>query len=176
MVGFLCIVFVVKNKDRPDAYGLTRKGIMKSVGIGLGLIGLQSAIYWLLSLPVVDPGLDAFTQSLTQPFPFNFAFALFTAFSYGPLQVFFMIFLVEKLDQFFGTNASKPSYKAIAITVIIWALPHILNVSLLGLTETLLQLLKMSAQGLLILFTFKYTRNSIGPMIYWTFIEIVQTY
>lgn len=62
------------------------------------------------------------------------------------------------------------------MTVVIWVLPHILNVSVLGLGGTLVQMVKMLAEGLLVLLTFGHTKNSVGPMIYWTFIELAQTY
>jgi len=55
-------------------------------------------------------------------------------------------------------------------------LPNILNVAILGVTGTSIQLMKMLVQGLLIMLTFKYTGNSVGSMIYWAFIELAQTY
>lgn len=176
LVGFLCILFAISSHDSRDVYGLTTSGIARSIGVGFALVALQSAAYWLSGLPVVNPRLDAFTQSLAQPFPFSVGFALSTAFAYGPLQVFFLVFLVDRLDRHFGVEGLKTRYKAIVITVVIWVLPHILNVSILGLGSTLIQMVKMLAEGLLVLLTFRYTKNSVGPMIYWTFIELAQTY
>jgi hypothetical protein len=175
-VGFLCILFAILNHDPERTYGLTRKGLIKSLTIGLVIVGVQSLIYYVSGLPVIDPKLDAFTQSLAQPFPNNIGFAFLCGFAYGPLQVFFIIFLVDRFNKAIDAKSLKIGYKGTIITVLLWALPHILNVTILGPTGALIQLVKLLVQGTILIFLFKYTGNSIGSMIYWTFIELAQTY
>jgi hypothetical protein len=62
------------------------------------------------------------------------------------------------------------------LTVLLWALPHILNATVLGPTAALQQLAKLLVIGPILIVVWKYTGHSIGPMIYWTFIELAQTY
>ncbi len=140
------------------------------------MVGVQSLIYYVLGLPVIDPKLDAFTQSLAQPFLSNTGFAFLCGFAYGPLQVFFLIFLVDRFNKTIDAKSLKIGYKGIIITVLLWALPHILNITILGPTGALIQLAKLLVQGTILTILFKYTGNSIGSMIYWTLIELAQTY
>jgi|WetSurMetagenome_2_1015567.scaffolds.fasta_scaffold390588_2 hypothetical protein len=174
-VGFLGIVFSFISKDKPASFGLTKKRVFASIGLGIAFIGLQSLIYWLLGIAVIDYKLDAFSGSLAQPFPLNVFYSAFTAFSYGPLQVFFLIFIADRLNKGLSNSGFGLSYKAIAITIIIWVLPHALNIPILGIVAASVQLVKMCIQGLVIFLAFKYTGNSVGSMIYWTFIELFQT-
>ncbi len=176
LVGFLCILFAILDHDDRITYGLARKGLGKSLLIGLALIVVQSSMSYALGIPVIDPKLDAFTQSLAQPFPYSIGFALFCGFAYGPLQVFFIIFLVDRFDKVFSTEPSRTAYKGTILTVLLWALPHILNATVLGPTAALQQLAKLLVIGPILIVVWKYTGNSIGSMIYWTFIELAQTY
>jgi NhaP-type Na+/H+ or K+/H+ antiporter len=109
-VGFLCILFAIIDHDNRITYGLARKGLVKSLIIGLALIVVQSSMSYALGTSVIDPKLDAFTQSLAQPFPYSIGFALVCGFAYGPLQVFFIIFLSTD-----STRSSAPSRQELLI-------------------------------------------------------------
>ena len=176
LVGFLCILFAILDRDSRSTYGLTSKGLVSSLVIGLALVGAHSLMSHISGKPVIDPRLDAFTQSLTQPFPQNIGFALFCGFAYGPLQVFFLIFLVDRFDKVLDAKSSRIGYRGTIITVLLWALPHILNVTVLGPTAALIQLAKLLIIGPILIIVFKYTGSSLGSMVYWTFIELAQTY
>jgi hypothetical protein len=173
LVGFLCILLAVLNNDSRSVFGFTSKGLLKSLTIGLVLIAIHSSIRYALGLPIVGSNLDAFTQSLAQPFPYNIGFSLFCGFAYGPLEVFYIIFLVVRFDRAFDTPQSKIASKGTIVTTLLWALPHILNSMVQGPTAALFQVAKLVVTGLILIVAFKYTKSSIGSMLYWTFANLL---
>jgi hypothetical protein len=172
LVGFLCTLLAVLNNDSRSVFGLTSKGLLKSLTIGLVLIVVHSSMRYALGMPIVGSGFDAFTQSLAQPFPYNIGFTLFCGFAYGPLEVFYIIFLVVRFDKAFDTPQSKIASKGTIITTLLWALPHILNSMVQGPTAALFQVAKLVVTGLILIVAFKYTKSSIGSMLYWTFANL----
>ena len=172
LVGFLCILLAVLNSDSRSVFGLTSKGLLKSLAIGLVLIAIHSSIRYALGMPIAGSNLDAFTQSLAQPFPYNIGFSLFCGFAYGPLEVFYIIFLVIRFDRASDTLQSKIASKGTIVTTLLWALPHILNSMVQGPTAALFQVAKLVVTGLILIVAFKYAKSSIGSMLYWTFANL----
>lgn len=172
LVGFLCIVFAILNHDSKEIYGITGKGIGKSSAIGIGLILIHASIKYASGSPIFQPTLQAFAQSLAQPFPYNIGFALFSAFVYGPLEIFYVIFLVVKFDK--ALSAAPPTVlsKGTIITTLLWALPHALNVIFMG-SLALINVVKVIIIGFVLIITFKKTGSSIGPMLYWVISNLV---
>ncbi|MCS7363952.1 MAG: hypothetical protein NDF54_00745 [archaeon GB-1867-035] len=81
-------------------------------------------VFWGFSL---RPRLLAFAQSLVQPFPYNVLFSFLSAFSYGPLEVFYMVFLVVGFDQAFKSS-SRIISKGVIAASILFGLLHIGNI------------------------------------------------
>ena len=96
-------------------------------------------------------------------FPWNLWYALLGIFAWGPLEVFFVMWLITNTDQIFNDSDRVVSWGFI-ITVIIFGLMHILTTSVYNAFYT-------GIIFLILALIYKYSRNAIGPMVAWTLIN-----
>jgi membrane protease YdiL (CAAX protease family) len=159
-VGLLPLVFTLICKDHPTQYGLSRKGLAKSLLLsGLCVTGLFGFAF--LSRGQLMSGIEPPNFNLN--FPWNLWYVALGVFAWGPLEVFFVMWLVTNTDRIFKSENKTMSWGLI-VTVVIFGMAHILTTSIYNAFYTATIFLVL---GLI----YKYTKNSIGPMIAWTLIN-----
>lgn len=154
--GLLPLVLTLICKDDPTRYGLCSKGLAKSLLLSVLFV---SASYGLLFLSTGQLR-DFAASSFHLNFPWNLWYAALGVFAYGPLEVFFVIWLIENTDRIFKREKARVS-RGLILTSVLIGLLHILTTqnvinTLVGVIFFLLGLI------------YKHTKNSIGPMVYWT--------
>ena len=159
-VGLLPVVFTLICKDDLKQYGLGRKGLAKSLGFS-ALFTVALFGFALVTRGQLMSGVDS--PSFHLGFPWNLWYTTLGIFAYGPLEVFFFVWLVTNTDRIFKSGNRTLSWGLI-ITVVFFGISHILSTSIYNAFYTGVIFFIM---GLI----YKYTRNSIGPMIAWTFIN-----
>lgn len=99
-------------------------------------------------------------------FPLNLFYALLAVLVYGPLEVFFIIWLIVNTDEDLKWDRKQVLSPGLLITITVFGLSHLI----LSPGEVL-NAVKVMVELLILGLIFKYTKNSIGPMIAWTLIN-----
>jgi membrane protease YdiL (CAAX protease family) len=160
-VGLLPLVFTLICKDDPTQYGLGRKGLAKSLLLsGLYVAGLFG--FALLSRGQLMSGIEPPNFHLN--FPWNLWYVALGVFAWGPLEVFFVTWLITNTDQIFK-NENRTMSWGLIVTVVIFAMAHILT------TQSIYNAFYTGWIFFVLGLIYKYTKNSIGPMIAWTVIN-----
>jgi hypothetical protein len=153
LVGLFPIVFSILRRDKPAEYGITGKRLLMSLVLSAGVVLVYFAYLSIraghLTTSVQLPGLH-------QPSVGNALFAGLGLVAYGPLEVFFVVWLIHNTDRIFKTEANIWSW-GLLITVAIYGLLHSFSQG----ANSLVIATEMLVLGLV----FKSTRNSIGPML-----------
>ncbi|WFO74604.1 hypothetical protein J4526_05850 [Desulfurococcaceae archaeon MEX13E-LK6-19] len=157
-MGGLPLVFTLFCKDEPQIYGLRREGMLMSLALSLPLI----AINILARILYGSPRFESFNLL----FPYNIWYAFLGVFAYGPLEVFFVIWLIVNTDLVFK-SIGKVFSPGLLITVLVFGLSHIVLSPQGGIVNAI----SVTITWLILGLVFKYTKNSIGPMIAWTLIN-----
>ncbi|OYT67656.1 MAG: hypothetical protein B6U65_02855 [Candidatus Wolframiiraptor sp. EX4484-121] len=157
-VGGLPLALTILCRDGFKVYGLTKAGLLKSVAASIPL-----AIAVLLPR-VLYGGLNI--SSFNLRFPYNVWYALLGFSAYGPLEVFFTIWLIVNTDIIFH-GLEKVFSPGLLITVLIFGLSHVFLSPQAGIVNAI----HVAAEWLISGLIFKYTKNSIGLMIAWTLIN-----
>jgi len=155
-VGLLPLLFVLLNREKLPLYGLQRQGLWKSLaysvlaGVGfMAALSLQGAdLSTLLQLPAIQ------VTSLWKP-----GLALLAVIAYGPLEVFFVVWLIHNTDRLYNSQAKVLS-TGLWVTILLYGVLHYFSQGLYALVLAITFL----ALGLI----YKATRNAIGPMLVWT--------
>lgn len=153
LVGLLPIVFSVLRRDKAAEYGITGRYLLVSLVLSVGVVLFYFAYLSLraghLTTSVQLPGLH-------QPTVGNTIFAGLGLMAYGPLEVFFVVWLIHNTDRIFKTEAKTWSW-GLLLTIAVYGLLHAFSQG----ANSLVIAAEMLALGLV----FKTTRNSIGPML-----------
>lgn len=156
--GFLAILFAFINKDKFSTYGLTKTGLAKSVVISAILAGGFMLIRFLITGSLLDPEINGLNANA-----FNVFFSILLVLFYGPLEVFFVIFLVEITDRHFQRKGKEQKglfTKGLIITTLIYGLLHMISQGVYSFAIALC--------FLVLALVYRFTKNIIGPMIAWT--------
>ena len=89
-VGLLPVIFTLISKDGLSRYGLRRTGLVKSLVLSAVVIVASHAFSYLNTGRLIDVA----SLDTSPPFPWNIWYALLGMFAYGPLEVFFVIWLM----------------------------------------------------------------------------------
>jgi hypothetical protein len=154
-VGLLPVLFTILNRDDIALYGLGARRLGKSLLLSL----LVAAVYYVALFGtemshISFGGLPGLSLS-----PLNLLYSILAVFAYGPLEVFFVVWLIYNTDRIFKTEAQIVS-RGLIITVVVYGILHTFSAGIASLTIAL----RFLAFGLI----YKYTKNSIGPMAGWT--------
>jgi len=158
-VGLLPVVFTLACRDDLVLYGLGRKGLVKS----LLLSGLFVVVLFSVAFLIRGQLMTGLSPSPHLDFPWNIWYVTLGVFAWGPLEVFFFIWLVANTDRIFKSVNRIVSWGLI-VTIIIFGLAHILTTNIYNAFYT-------GGIFLVLGLIYKYTKNSIGPMIAWTLIN-----
>ena len=153
LVGLLPIVFSMLRRDKAAEYGITGKRLLVSLVLSTGVVLVYFSYLSIraghLTTSVQLPGLHQLTVG-------NALFAGLGLLAYGPLEVFFVVWLIHNTDRIFKTESKIWSW-GLLITITIYGLLHSFSQG----ANSLVIAAEMLALGLV----FKSTRNSIGPML-----------
>jgi hypothetical protein len=159
LTGLLPIVFSIFRKDKASEYGITGKRLLMSLVLSAGVVVVYFAYLSIraghLTTSFQLPGLHHLTIG-------NAICACLGLVAYGPLEVFFVVWLIHNTDRIFKTEAKTWSW-GLLITIIIYGLLHSFSQGV----NSLVIATEMLALGLV----FKSTRNSIGPMLAFMFMN-----
>jgi len=159
-VGLIPAIFTLFAREKLTAYGLRIKGLVAS----LLLSAIVVAILMGFSLLTTGQPVGYSTADFQISSPWNYFYGILGIFAYGPLEVFFFVWLVTNTDRI-GKGTQTVLSRGLIITVIIFSLMHILTTQHI---ETAFYIAVIySALGLI----YKRTQNVIGPMIAWTLIN-----
>ena len=158
--GLLPVLFTLICKDYPTQYGLGRKGLAKS----LLLSGLCIAAFCVIAF--LSPGqlMSVESPDFHLDFPWNLWYAALGVFAWGPLEVFFVMWLVTNTDRIFNSENRTMSWGLI-VTVVIFGMIHMLT------TRRIYTAFYVGTIFFVLGLIYKYTKNSFGPMIAWTLIN-----
>jgi len=98
-------------------------------------------------------------------FPYNIWYVVLGILSYGPLEVFFVIWLIVNIDDIF--NSREKIYSP-GLLITVWFLDYRTYFFHL---RGLLNVIKVTVVSIVLGLVFKYTKNSIGSMIAWSLIN-----
>ncbi|RLE50195.1 MAG: hypothetical protein DRJ31_02270 [Candidatus Methanomethylicota archaeon] len=156
-VGALPLIISLACKDDFRIYGLTREGLTKSLAASTLM---ASAILLMRALHE-----NSVFHSFNLRFPYNIWYAFLGVFAYGPLEVFFVVWLIVNTDR--ALNCLKSVFSpGLIITVLAFGLSHVVF-SQGGVVNAI----KVTTIFFILSLIFKRTGNSIGPMIAWTLIN-----
>ena len=159
-VGLLPIMFTLISRDGLAQYGISRKGFVKSF--------LYSSLFvaTIFSLNYLSKGqlMNDDRPDIFLDFPWNLWYAGLGIFAWGPLEVFFVTWLITNTDKIFKNRDRTISWGLI-ITVVIFGLLHILT------TRSVFNALYTGTIFLILGLIYKVSGNAIGPMIAWTLIN-----
>ena len=154
-LGFPLMASLVCGDD-PRLYGLRREGLAKSMALSAAP-ALALRVLWGIPPSVKGYGLA---------FPFNILYALLAVAAYGPLEVFFAVWLIVNTDKVIKTGRRTLSPGLLA-TTLTFGLIHLVTAPRGGLPNAVTVAIEFTALGLV----FKYSGNSVGPMAAWTLIN-----
>lgn len=154
--GLLPLVFTLFCKDDPKMYGLGMKGLVKSLLLSGLFVSASYGLLFLSTGQLRDFAAPSFHLNL----PWNLWYAALGVFAYGPLEVFFVIWLITNTDRIFKSEKARVS-QGLIVTSVLFGLLHILTTQ--NIINTLVGVI-FFLLGLI----YKHTKNSVGPMVYWT--------
>jgi len=160
-VGLLPLVFTSICRDDLMLYGIWSKGLANSFLLSGLFIAAYFTIRFLTKGQLINSLLP---PSPHLGFPQNIWYVTLGVFAWGPLEVFFFIWLVVNTDRIFPGGNMIVSWGLI-VTVVLFVLLHML------ITRSLHNALDVGITFLVLGLVCKYTKNSIGPMIAWTLIN-----
>jgi len=154
-VGLLPVLFTILSRDDTVLYGLRARQLGKSLLLSL----LVAAVYCVALFGTEMSHISLGGLPGLPPSPVNLLYAILAVFAYGPLEVFFVVWLIHNTDRIFKTEAQIVS-RGLIITVVVYGILHTFSAGI----ATLAIALRFLAFGLI----YKYTKNSVGPMVGWT--------
>ncbi|MBM4430998.1 MAG: hypothetical protein FJ026_11730 [Chloroflexi bacterium] len=153
LVGLLPVLFTRFNRERAVRYGLTYKRLGASL--------VLSALVVLAYFAFLSLWAGRLTTSVTLPgwrqaTPLNVLRALLALFAYGPLEVFFVVWLIHNTDRIFKTERALLS-PGLLVTIGAYGFLHTFSQGLYAFV--------IAAEFLALGLVYKRTRNAVGPML-----------
>ncbi len=158
-VGLLPVVFTFVCRDDSTQYGLTHNKLANSVFFSLLFVIMMFGwAYFTRGQVMTDD-----RASLHLEFPSSIWYAILGIFAWGPLEVFFVTWLITNTDQVFRNGNQLISWGLI-ITLIGFGGLHILTTNVYNAFYT-------GGIFLVLMLIYKRTQNAWGPMLAWTLIN-----
>ncbi len=150
--GLLPVLFAIFGRENLAEYGLQMKGFGKGLILSVLAVAILAGAA-LLGIgnygPISLSGLKA------EPI-WHFLSFVAGAFAYGPLEVFFVIWLVRSTDHIFHSE-DKILSRGLVITILIYGLLHAFSQGFYSIV--------IAARYLAFGLIYKATGNSYGPML-----------
>lgn len=155
-VGLLPVLFVLFNREKIAVYGLQRQGLVKSLALS-ALVVL--AFFAFLPDQAAQLTSSVSLGELNISSPWKLGLAILAILAYGPLEVFFVVWLIHNTDRLYNSSAKVLS-AGLLVTILLYGVLHTFSQGMYAIVIAVIFL----ALGLI----FKSTRNAIGPMLAWT--------
>ena len=159
-VGLFPLLLTIICRDDLTLYGIRRDRLFASL-FWSALVVVANSIYLFLA---TGNWLNWRALTVHLDFPLNLWYAALGFFVYGPLEVFFVIWLIVNAEQAIRGQFLTVSWGLI-VTVMLVGLAHIATSS--NLTSAIYVTVIFFLFGLIS----GRTKNSLGPMIAWTLIN-----
>ena len=155
-VGLLPVLFVILNREKIATYGLQRSGLLKSLAL--------SALVVLAFFAFLSIQAGQITTSISLPeikiaASWKLGAVILAIFAYGPLEVFFVFWLIHNTDRIYNSSVRVLS-AGLLVTILLYGVLHTFSQGRYALVIAAIFL----ALGVI----FKTTRNATGPMLAWT--------
>lgn len=167
-VGGLPLFISILCRDDFATYGFRRRGMLAS-------LGLSSTLTVISLLRTLQGGWSF--ESFNLESPLNIWYAVLGVLAYGPLEVFFVIWLIVNTDKIFDKYRERSRRElspflgilspGLLITVAVFSLSHLIFSPAGGVPNAMSVGAVFLALGLI----FNYTKNAVGPVIAWTLIN-----
>lgn len=158
-VGLLPVIFTVVCRDDPAQYGLTRLRLADSIWLSLlFVIVMFGWAYYSRGQLMTDD-----RAALQLQVPWNIYYAVLGIFAWGPLEVFFVTWLITNTDRIFRGEKRMLSW-GLVITLTGFTALHILTTNAANALYT-------GWIFLVLTLIYKHTRNAWGPVLAWTLIN-----
>ena len=164
-VGGLQLIISLACRDDRRIYGVTGYHISRSI-----LFSIIVAVLLLLPRMILDNGIVC--EDFGLDFPLNIFYATLALLAYGPLEVFFVIWLSVNTNRMFKFQKRVLPSLGLLITVVAYGLAHLVLAPRGGFVNAIMVTVEFLVLGVI----YEYTRNSIGPMIAWTLINSQVSY
>jgi len=155
-VGLLPVLFVLFNREQSATYGLQRAGLGKSLALSMLVVVVYVA---LLSIQAGQLTTGINLEGIKITSSWKLVLALLAILAYGPLEVFFVVWLIHNTDRLYN-SAAKILSAGLLVTILLYGVLHWFSQGMYAIVIAAIFL----ALGLI----FKVTRNAIGPMLAWT--------
>jgi len=156
--GFLPLLFAYVNKDQLSTYGITKKGLTRSVVISAFLSFVYLLVRFIITGNALDPEVNGLNVNVS-----TVVLSTLLVLFCGPLEVFFVFFLIDNTDRHFEGNGKQERgliTKGLIITILVYGLLH----SMLQGPYSFV----IAMYFLVLALIYRHTKNIIGPMIAWT--------
>jgi len=160
-VGLMPLFITLLCKDDLKLYGFNKekKKVITSLILSLSFVGVIYLIGYLINGRIFTGDIPEYNVEI----PWNYIYGIVSIFTWGPLEIFFFIWLVKNTELIFKSDNKKMS-KGLIITLILFSLAHII-------TTDIKNALYMGVIFLILGLIYKYSDNIIGPAIAWTMIN-----
>jgi len=155
-VGLLPVLFVLFNREKMTVYGLQRQGWVKSLALSTLVV---LAFFAFLPGQAAQLTSSISLAELDISTPWKLGLAILAILAYGPLEVFFVVWLIHNTDRLYNSSAKVLS-AGLLVTMLLYGVLHTFSQGMYAIVIAVIFL----ALGLI----FKTTRNAIGPMLAWT--------
>jgi hypothetical protein len=159
LAGLIPVLFTILGREKWSQYGLTARGLTKSLVWSLVFVAVAYSYSKLSTGHWISFGTLVSDLSL----PAKVSYAFLGIFAYGPLEMFFFIWLVCNTEQIFH-GGSGGFLLSLSISAILCGLLHFMF-------QGFFALLDISVTFFVLGLIFRWTKSSIGPMIAWTLLN-----
>jgi len=159
-VGLVPVLFMILSKEDVTRYGIKKEGILESIVPSVLFVFVVYGLSYFLGGQLISFEFPQFQLS----FPLNLWYVFLGLLAYGPLEVYFIVWLIENTDRVWGWGGG-PLSTGVGVTVVVFAFMHILT------TRSLINSVNVLIIFLFFGLVYKYTGNSVGPMIAWTLVN-----
>ena len=153
-IGILPLIYTLACGEDFAKYGFRKEKFWPNI---LYSLPLALIVAWLRGFPSRGYGLVP---------PWSFFYAVLNLVAYGPLEVFFVVWLIENTDEYLGSEA-MPSEGSLAVPMI-FGMSHVLWAIHGDLVAAVVNAFIVSLVFVYFGVIYKYTGNIAGFMVAWT--------
>ena len=156
-IGALPVLLSLAAREDWKTYGLGRSGLRASLAASAGFV----AFVLLMAVAFGQAGLPQ-AADLPLRFPVTVAYAALATLAWGPLEVFFVVWLVVNADAWLASRPRVVGPGLVLTLALFWALHLVAARGGVGNATA------VTVVFLVLAVIFGRTRNAWGPMIAWT--------
>ena len=158
-VGLLPLLITVIRKEDLAQYGLQKVHLTRSLLLAFVVVGLASG-FWFIQ---TGQWIQLRTPTVHLTAPWNVWYAMLGVFAYGPLEVFFVVWLIANTERIVPGHFRCLSWGLI-LTVDIFGLGHLA-------TTNGFMAMYVTVVFFLLGLIYKYTENANGPIVAWSLLN-----